>query len=110
MVGGVPRPLRSKLIRDLWRTRVQVFAIALVVASCIAAVVMASSVRRSLDGTLDSYYAKYRFADLFASAERVPEELAQAILVLPGVTAVETRIVAWGALMPIDMAESSEGE
>jgi putative ABC transport system permease protein len=66
---------------------------------------MASSVRRSLEGTLESYYAQYRFADVFASAERVPEEIAQALAALPEIAAVETRILAWGALMPIGMDE-----
>lgn len=87
------RALDRKLLRDVWRLRGQVLAIALVIASGVALLVMALSSHRSLSETTDAYYERYRFADVFASAKRVPESFVQRILQIPGVKAAEPRIV-----------------
>jgi putative ABC transport system permease protein len=44
-------------------------------------------------GAVDEYYARYRFADVFASATRVPAPVAQQIALIPGVAALDTRVV-----------------
>ncbi len=85
--------LDRKLLRDLWRLKTQVIAIAMVMAAGVATLVLAVGAYRSLDETRETYYERYRFADIFATATRAPEWLADEIAKIPGVAAVETRIV-----------------
>ncbi|MGB9082585.1 MAG: FtsX-like permease family protein [Desulfuromonadaceae bacterium] len=87
-------PLTRMLLRDLWRLRGQVLAISLVVACAVASYVAMQSTYRSLLLSRDGYYARYRFADVFASFKRAPEALSNEIRRIPGVAAVQTRIVA----------------
>lgn len=85
-------PLDRKLFRDLWRMRGQVLAIALVMACGIATVVLSAGTLRSVLETRDAYYERYRFADVFAQAERAPQSLARRLASIHGVAGVETRI------------------
>ncbi|MFQ5971739.1 MAG: ABC transporter permease [Alphaproteobacteria bacterium] len=85
--------LNRKLLRDLWRLRGQVLATALVIGCGVALFVMSQGVIDSLEETRTAYYERYRFADVFASAKRAPERLVRRIARIPGVRAVETRIV-----------------
>ena len=86
-------PLNRKLYRDLWRLRGQVLAIALVMASGIAVLAMSLTSMEALTETAVAYYERYRFADVFASVERAPEYLADRVRKLPGVQAVDVRVV-----------------
>jgi putative ABC transport system permease protein len=88
------RVLNRKLLRDLGLLRSQVIAIALVVASGVATVVTTRIAYESLVSSRSAYYARYRFADVFAHAKRAPESLRSRIEAIPGVAAAETRIVA----------------
>lgn len=85
--------LDRKLWRELWGMRGQALAIALVIASGVALLIMTRTTMVALDETKDAYYERYRFADVFASAKRVPENLVREIATLPGIRTVETRIV-----------------
>lgn len=87
-------PLNRMLLRDLWRLRGQVLAISLVVACATASYVAMQSTCRSLLLSRDDYYARYRFTDVFASFKRAPERLSDEIRRIPGVAAVQTRVVA----------------
>ncbi len=87
-------PLDRKVLRDLWRTRGQALAIALVIACGIALYVMSNGMVRSLDETRRAYYERYRFADIFAPVTRAPEALIDEIAALPGVLTAEGRIYA----------------
>jgi putative ABC transport system permease protein len=87
------RALRRKLWRDLWHLRGQAVAIALVVACGVATVVTTRTAYDSLVISRAAYYARYRFADVFASLKRAPEALAREIERIPGVAAVRTRVV-----------------
>lgn len=87
-----PAPLDRKLLRDLWRLRGQVLAIAGVIASGVAVLVMSLGALQALRDTAAAYYERQRFADVFASLERAPERLRPRIEAIPGVQAVETRI------------------
>ena len=89
------RPLDRKLLRDLWRMRGQALAIALVVASGVAVLVMSLATVEALDDTTNAYYEQRNFADVFATAKRAPDALAQRIGAIDGVQLVETRIVRW---------------
>ena len=92
------RALDRKVLRDLWRLRGQVLAIALVVASGVALLVMALSSYRSLSETADAYYERYRFADVFATAKRVPDHFVRRLEQIPGVQSVDPRIVKMAKL------------
>jgi putative ABC transport system permease protein len=94
----VIRALHRKLLRDLWRLRGQVLAIALVMASGIGVLVMALTTVESLEETARAYYERYRFADVFARVERAPEHLELQLREIQGVQAVETRIVRTAVL------------
>ena len=59
-------PLNRKLLRDLWRLRGQVFAIAAVMAAGIGVLVMALTTVDALGETALAYYERHAFADVFA--------------------------------------------
>jgi putative ABC transport system permease protein len=85
--------LHKKLIRDLIHMRGQIFAITLVLACGIATYVTMRCALQSLETAQSVYYSGYRFADVFVHVKRAPESLAAAISAIPGVAAVETRVV-----------------
>ena len=86
--------LGTKLRRELWQMRAQTLAIALVTASGIAVFVMAMGALASLEATRTAFYERYRFAEVFVGLTRAPERVAEAVREIPGVQAVETRVVA----------------
>ena len=86
--------LNRKLLRDLWLMKGQAFAIAMVVAAGVAMYVMYQSNFASLSETRRVYYERQRFADVFASLKRAPQRLAADIAAIPGVSAMETRVVS----------------
>lgn len=102
-------PLDRKLIRDLWALRGQVVAVALVIASGLTVLIMSLGAISSLEETRAAFYDRYRFADIFARVERAPEGLARRIAAMPGVRAVETRVVQPVVLDVADMAEPVTG-
>lgn len=87
------RQLDRKMLRDLWRMKTQFLAIVLVIASGSATFVMSLSVLASLEDSRTSYYAHYRFADLFTRLKRAPESLLVEIAGVPGMMHVESRII-----------------
>jgi putative ABC transport system permease protein len=104
MVIGL-NPLDRKVLRDLWRMRSQAFAIALVIAAGVGMVVMSLGMMRSLDATREAYYDRYRFADIFAPAKRIPHSVLNEIKSLPGVSLVDGRITAGATLDIAGIAE-----
>lgn len=103
-------PLDRKLLRDLWRLRGQVLAVGLVVASGVAVLVMSLTAHGSLRETAEAYYERYRFAHVFAGVKRAPEPLAERIALIPGVQAVETRIVKYATLDLVGFEEPVIGQ
>lgn len=87
------RALDIKLYRELWQMRGQALAIALVVAAGVATFVLSRATIDSLQYTQDSFYRESRFAEVFAPLERAPDAVAARLRAVPGVAAVETRIV-----------------
>ncbi|MEZ5841374.1 MAG: ABC transporter permease [Hyphomicrobiales bacterium] len=85
--------LGRKLGRDLRRLWPQALAIALVMAAGVATLILAAGAYASLSETRAAYYERNRFADIFAGVTRAPSVLAGRIAEIPGVAAVETRIV-----------------
>ncbi|MCK5668776.1 MAG: ABC transporter permease, partial [Gammaproteobacteria bacterium] len=92
------KAINIKLFRDLNKTKGQAFAIIMVMAAGISTFIMSLSTLDSLKLTRDAYYLDYRFAEVFASAKRVPESLRIRIASIPGVDKVETRVVAGARL------------
>lgn len=86
--------LDRKLVRDLWGMKGQATAIAVVVGAGVAMLVAYFSTFESLRNTLDTHYQRQRFGDVFVSLKRAPRPLEQRIASLPGVAAVDTRVVA----------------
>lgn len=84
--------LDRKLLRQLWRMKVQLLAIALVIASGTALLIMSLTTIEALEETTTAYYERTRFADIFAHAKRVPEYRSRDITEIPGVRLLETRI------------------
>ena len=94
--------LNRKLLRDLLKMKGQALAIALVVAAGVSLYVTYLSNFDSLRRTQEQYYQSQRFADVFASLTRAPLSLAGAIRDIPGVSAIETRVVA---LVTLDLPD-----
>ncbi|MCP5074649.1 MAG: ABC transporter permease [Rhodobacteraceae bacterium] len=86
-------PLTRKLGRDLFRIRGQAIAIGLVIAVGVLLQVMMTGLVVSLDETRRAYYERYRLADVFAPVVRAPERLVADLQKIPGVSAVETRVI-----------------
>lgn len=97
MIGALDR----KVLRDLWRLKAQVLAIALVMAAGAATLILATGAVRSLEETRTAYYERNNFADIFAQLRRAPEAVADRIATLPGIAGVETRI-SENAVLDID--------
>jgi putative ABC transport system permease protein len=85
--------LERKLTRDIWRLKGQVATIALVLACGIMAMLMMRSTYRSLVAARDTYYATYRFADVFARVKHAPDAAVPRLARIPGVMLVYARIV-----------------
>lgn len=102
------KSLHRKALRDLWHLRGQALAIALVIASGIAMLVMSQATLDSLQETRDRLYQDYRFSDVWAQVKRAPESLAARVAQLPGVDAVETRLIASAKVELADFSDPIE--
>lgn len=110
MVTRLPiSALNRKLLRDVWEMRSQAIAIALVMAAGVAMYVAYLSNFDSLRRTVDTYYQRQRFADVFASLKRAPERVAAQLAALPGVDVVETRVTVGVTLDIPDLGEPAAG-
>lgn len=92
------KALHRKLLREIVQLRGQVLAIALVMVGGIGTMVMALGNYNALSRTRAQFYAEYGFADVFAQAKRAPMPLAASVRSLPGVRAVEARVLGFAPL------------
>lgn len=104
------RVLDIKLFRDVKRMWAQVLAIALVVGGGVATLVLAVGSHRSLEETRIAYYERYSFGDVFAQAKRAPKALADRIVEIPGVAAVDVRIARLALLDIPGFSEPASGQ
>ncbi len=102
-------PLDLKLFRDLGRMKGQIVAVSLVMACGLAMMIMTRSIVLTLESTRDAYYQRYRLADVFASLKRAPLALADRVAEIPGVAAVEARVVVDATLDIVGMTEPASG-
>lgn len=101
--------LNRKLLRDLVKMKGQAIAIAMVVAAGVSLYVTYLSNYDSLRRTQQQYYQSQRFGDVFASLTRAPLSLREAMGAIPGVSAVETRVVANVTLDLPDLEQPATG-
>jgi putative ABC transport system permease protein len=101
--------LNKKLLRDIIHLRGQVIATALVVACGVASFVAMRSTYNSLLATQQEYYTEYRFGDIFAHAKRAPNSLVPTLEKIPGIAAVQTRIVSDVVLDLPNLREPAQG-
>jgi putative ABC transport system permease protein len=85
--------LDRKLLRDVLAIRGQVITIALVVAAGVAVFVASISSFNSLLSARDRFYLETRFPQVFVAVKRAPLSIVQQIYEIPGIAAVEPRIV-----------------
>ena len=102
-------PLDLKLFRDLGRMKGQIVAVSLVMACGLAMMIMTRSIILTLESTRDAYYQRYRLADVFASLKRAPMALADRVAEIPGVAAIEPRVVVDATLDLPGMTEPASG-
>jgi putative ABC transport system permease protein len=103
------RALDQKLLRDLARMKVQALAIAFVVGSGIALFVGTATTSRALRLSEERYYADQRFAQVWSRLSRAPASVIDRIAAIPGVAAVEGRLVAQGVLDLPEVDEPATG-
>ena len=102
-------PLNLKLLRDTGHMKGQMFAVGIVMACGLAMMIMARSLIFSLESTRDAYYERNRFADVFSNLKRAPNALRSRLAEIPGVAAVETRVVGGMTLDLPGLAEPADG-
>lgn len=102
-------PLDRKLLRDLGRMKGQILAVSLVMACGLAMMIMTRSLILTLESTREAYYQKYGMADMFGSLKRAPLEVANRMAALPGVSALEPRVVVDVTIDLPDLAEPATG-
>ena len=85
--------LDKKLLRDVSALRGQVITIALVVAAGVAVFVASISTYGSLHSACERFYADGRFPQVFVTLKRAPLSIVAQLNEIPGVAAVEARIV-----------------
>jgi putative ABC transport system permease protein len=92
------RTLDRKLLRDLARMWMQVLAIALLIACGVSVAAMAFSTQEALVVAQARYYERTRFADVFATAKRVPLSITADLARIDGVVAVDARPLKSGLM------------
>ena len=81
-----------KLVRDLIHLRGQGFAVAIIVACGVAIMIMALGTLSSLQVSKDTYYDRFRFAQIFVHVKRAPENLMPRIREIDGLSYAQSRI------------------
>lgn len=92
------RVLDRKVLRDLWRMKLNVAAVSLVLGCGVAIFIMAVGMRETLEQARLRYYAQRNMADIAVSLVRAPISLARPLSALPGVAAIEARITGYATL------------
>ncbi len=103
------KTLDRKLLRELGRMRGQVASIAIVVASGVSVIVSMAGALQALQGAASDFYRSSRFAEMFVSLTRAPEHVAERVREIPGVAAVDTRVIADARLVMDDPSDRAMG-
>ena len=92
------RALNRKLLRDLARMKAQVAAIALVIAVGVGLFIAMTTMYRSVRRSQELFYTRWRFAHVWSRLVRAPLSRAREIEALPGVAAVDARLMTRASL------------
>lgn len=103
------RAIDRKVLRDLSQMRGQLIAIALVLASGVGLFLGMRTTMLTLENAGATYYARERFADVFAPLKRAPNHVAEQLRAIPGVERLQTRVVADVLLDVPGMTEAATG-
>ena len=101
--------LDRKLLRDLWRMRGQVLAVAMVALCGVATFVTMRGSYEALLTSQHAYYERYRFADVFASVRRAPLSVLSQVRTIPGVNEADGRVVFDASLDVPGLDEPASG-
>jgi len=101
--------LDLKVLRDVFRMRGQLIAIALVIASGVGVFLGMRATMKSLESARASYFAHQRFADVFVALTRAPEHVAGRLAAIPGVLGVQTRVARDVTLSVPGLTEAATG-
>ena len=101
--------LDLKLLRDCWALKTQALAIALVMASGTATLILSLSTVDSLRSAQFEYYDRYQFADVFAHVKRAPDAMAAMREGERNRELQPIRNVRSGATRPLEYPPSSSG-
>jgi putative ABC transport system permease protein len=101
--------LDRKLLRDMGKMKGQMVAVAVVMACGLTMMIMMRSLILTLETTRDTYYTQHRFADVFSDLKRAPNALRPRLAEIPGVAAVETRVVGAAKLDLPGLPEPADG-
>jgi putative ABC transport system permease protein len=104
-----PSALDRKLLRDLWRMRGQVLAVAMVALCGVATFVTMRGSYEALVTSQQAYYERYRFADVFASVRRAPLSILERVRAIPGVNEADGRVVFDASLDVPGLDEPASG-
>lgn len=85
--------LTRKLVRDLWRLRMQALTIAVVLGCGIGSVVSTVAAAASMRASRDAFYANGQLGDVFDHLKRAPRSVLDRLQDLPGVAAADGRVV-----------------
>lgn len=101
--------LNRKLLRDLWRMRGQVLAIALVTMCGVATFVTLRGAYEAMLTSQQNFYTAYHFADVFVNLKRAPQALLTRVQEIPGVNKIDDRVVFEASLDVPGLAEPATG-
>jgi putative ABC transport system permease protein len=101
--------LDRKLLRDLWRMRGQVLAIAMVAMCGVATLVTMRGAHESLLHAQAAYYERYRFADVFCIVKGAPIGIIERVRSIPGVAQADARVVHDASLDAPGLEEPASG-
>ncbi len=90
--------MNIKLLRDLWRQRLQSLAITMIVACGVASQITSFSLISTLRSAMQDYYDAARFPDLFVHLDATPLSQARRLNSISGVNAIQARLVLDGPL------------
>lgn len=85
--------LNRKLIRDLGGSVLVLLTVVAIIAVGTGSFIGLRSSQRILESSQSSYYADYQFADFWVDVKKAPLPAIERIASLPGVAAIEARVV-----------------
>ena len=89
----IMRRLDLKLLRDFWALKAQAVAIALVMGSGAATLILSLSTVDSLRSEQAAYYDRHHFAHVFTRLKRAPDAMTPRVAAIPGVAQAQCRVV-----------------